>query len=210
MTGKIGLSYRAFKQHDLGLEFKREMHNYTADLIRNLISMNHLTFSYNLYLPSRIGLFSQFIYTDQSDGNIRKLFYGSAYYNIKTFPMIKIGSSISMFGFEKDDVMEYFSPSSYRAMEIFIHFANEQDKRAKLLYNVLIALGNQKIEEEENQNIRRIELGLGFRLAQNFQLNAYFNTSNAAQTSVTGFSSSIIGLRGVYTLPARVSLIETQ
>ena len=56
-------------------------------------------------------------------------------------------------------------------------------------------MGKQKIEEQKSQNKLRVVAELGLRINADIDIKGFYNFSNAAQSSATGFSYETIGAR---------------
>ena len=190
-----GANYSFLKRHELGFRYGREAHNYTVDLINSGIIMDHLTGSYSFQLPVGLGTYNFYTHTFQTDGNKRDLFFSSVYYNIKNNPLFKIGVNLSKVTYQQKASELYFSPSNLKSGEAFFETSNLYDHKKKITYKIFTAIGNQKIEDQEVQITRRIELLLGYKLHRGLQMQAYFNNSNAAQANAIGFSYTSYGLR---------------
>ena len=190
----LGTNVNFLKHHELGFKYGREAHNYTVDLINSGIVMDNFTTSYSFQSSGGLGLYSHYLLTLQTDGNQRDIFYSSLYFNITSNPLVKVGASFSkvMYDYKASDL--YFSPSDLTSRELFFEFNNLQSK-SRINYRVFGAIGRQKIEEQELQSTRRIELMLGYLVGSNLQVQTYYDNSNAAQTNAIGFSSTRYGLR---------------
>ncbi len=189
------LGTRVNEKLSFDLFFKRELHTYTVDLIANNIAMNHFGLNLNLVFPNGIGLYAQLMKTTQTDDNKRNLIFTSLYYNLKEQPSVKIGANFSQLSYDFDRGALYFSPDVFRSLEAFAEMQNVYVERDRWLYKFFIAFGRQNIEVQESQLTRRIELELGRRFNRRSNLMMYYNYSNAAQSTITGFSFNMFGLR---------------
>ena len=193
--GQMKLTVRLNQNNTTDLFYKREMHSYSVDLIANNIAMNHYGLNYNFSSDSGLGFYGQYMLTQQSDSNFRNLLFSSLYYALRDSPSIKVGMNYSQMGYDFNRGELYFSPDIYRSGEGFVEILNLYDARAKILYHLNMVFGLQKIEQQNNQSTQRLELELGYRFSKRFYLLGYYNFSNAAQSTVSGFTFNRIGLK---------------
>lgn len=194
-----GVEYDINKSQTAGYSFSQEIHNYNADLLRANITMNHHTFFYHIRTPYKIGLYTQFISTNQSDGNLRNLLYASLYYNLVEIPFIRFGVNYNVMTHRDQFPLLYFSPDYFQNVEGFININNIERRKNKIIFDLTAAFGQQTTRESPAELTRRIEAKLGFRFNESSYILGYYRHSNASQATVTGFSYTAIGLQGVYT-----------
>ncbi len=194
-----GVRYDLNKNQTTGYSFSQEIHNYNADLLRANITMSHHTFFYHIRTPYKIGLYTQFISTTQSDGNLRNLLYASLYYNLAEIPYIKFGINYNVMTHRDQYPNLYFSPDYFQNIEGFVNINNIERRKNKIIYDLTIALGQQTTRESPSEFTRRVDAKLGYRFNESSYLVGYYRHSNASQTTVTGFSYTAIGLQAVYT-----------
>lgn len=197
-NGEILFSQKFSRFHQLGIGMVNEAHNYSVDLISNMILNRHYKLEYAYNQPNMPGVFAQFIDTYQSDDNKRKLFYGSAYYNFSVFPMIQIGLSHSRMTFKNNDQALYFSPKVYRASELFVKYSNKANQRNKFTIEALVALGVQNIEQSRKNNTQRLDILIGYRPNRRLSLEIGYQYSNAANVVQTGYKMNQLKLKSSY------------
>lgn len=190
-----GANMSFLKRHELGIKYGREAHNYTVNLINSGIVMDHITGIYNFQSVKGIGTYNYYTYTLQTDGNKRNLLFSSIYYNLKNNPLLKVGVSFSTVMFDYKASELYFSPADLKSGEVFFELSNMNNHKRNFDYRAFVAIGNQKIEDQESQLTRRIEFLLGYRIHSNLQLQGYYMNSNAAQSSAIGYSFTNYGVR---------------
>ncbi len=195
VIGEISLTSRFNRINTLDFFYRREMHSYSVDLIANNIAMNHYGMNYNFITDIGLGFYGQYMLTSQSDTNFRNLFFGSLYFTLRESPSIKVGVNYSQMGYDFNRGDLYFSPDIYRNTEAFIQVLNLFDQRAKILYHLNLVFGTQKIEVQNNQSTQRLDIEFGYRFSKRFDLLAYYNFSNAAQSTVSGFTFNRIGIK---------------
>lgn len=195
----VSVQYDITKIQTAGYNFSQEAHNYNADLLRSGIIMSHHKFFYHIRTPFKIGLYTQFIATTQTDNNKRNLLYASLYYNLAEIPYIKVGVNYNVMTHKDQYPSLYFSPDYFNGTEGFVNINNVERRKDKIIYDLTIALGTQETRETNSEFTRRVDAKLGYRFKQNSYVLAYYRHSNASQTTVTGFSYSAIGVQGVFT-----------
>jgi len=201
MKGEIGLGFRMGKYHNFDVAYKRDLHNYTADLVRSGIALNNFALTYYFSAPTRVGLYSQYIRTFQSDGNTRNLIFTSLYYQVLEAPLLKVGVNISSFGFERQEPEKYFSPTSSRSGEFFVQLASDRSPSKKIFYQAFLAVGVQKVSINDPQQSARMELAVGYRPARNIEILASYQAGNTVQSSMSGYAYQQAGLQLRYQLP---------
>jgi len=191
----VGGRINLIKYHEFGLKYMREAYNYTVDLINSGIIMNNLSASYAYRSPVGVGTYSHYIKTSQTDDNGRDLWFSSVYYHINNSPQYKIGVNGSSLNYDWQASELYFSPDDLRTGELFFETSNLSTRITPFSYRFLMAVGKQKIEEQQAQNTRRIELQLGYQLMNQLQTEIYIQHNNAAQANAIGFSFTSYGLK---------------
>ena len=182
----VGLSKKIGKYQSIGLSYDEEAHNYSSQLVQEGLIMRHLKASYHFESKKGLGIYSQWIKTNQSDENSRRSLFISAYYKFSANPLFMVGANYNNLKF-MDRTALYFSPEQFTSAEVFAQASNRVDPRLGLKYNALIAIGSQTIEANQSQKTRRIELGLGYKFSGRMSIHANYVNSNAAQSSVAGF-----------------------
>ncbi len=203
--GEVGLNFLLGKYHNFDVALSRDLHNYTADLVRNGITRDHLVLTYNFASASRLGLYAQYIRTAQSDGNKRDLVFASLYFKVLEAPLLKVGVNYNTFGFERQESERYFSPTNSTASELFVQLASDQSSRKKWFYQAFAAFGIQRVSINDPQQTNRFEFLLGHRLASNFEIRAHYQTGNTAQSSISGYAYQRASLQLRYQFPVSAS-----
>ena len=184
------------KSQTLELRYQTDIQNFTAGLIDNNLSFQNFIATYNLNTPLKIGLYSQYYFTKNSDGNSRNLLFASLYYNIKAAPVMKAGINFNTMSFQKQVPTIYFSPSQFNSFEAFGLIENLEVPKQKFLYQLSLVGGYQKIEKNDFQSTYRVTAALGYRPKNYFEALIYMMNSNSATSSVVGYSYSETGIKG--------------
>ena len=192
--------YQFAKHQALEMSFNRQSLEYSSDLIESGLIENRFALNYQYGKAKRPGLFAQISNTYLSDGNSSYNVFASAFYEITSFPVIKLGVNVTHLSFQESKALQYFSPESYQMAELFLHFGNVYDKDAKFRYSALLALGKQRVETASFENTSRIELELGYRFKGKYLLSANYFTNTAANSTAKAYSFERIGLKLVLPL----------
>ena len=198
---ETGLNFFLGKYHNFDAAISRDLHNYTADLVQSGISRDHLTFTYNFAAPTRLGLYSQYIHTRQSDGNQRDLIFASLYFKLLETPVVKLGVNYNTFGFERPESEKYFSPLNANATEAFVQIMSDRSSRKKCFYEAFFASGVQRVASGTPQHTTRLELGLGLRLASTFEMILKYQKGNTVQNSISGYAYDQVSVQVRYEFP---------
>lgn len=188
---------KPFKLQDLEIGYKREIQNFNSDLIDKEIAANNYYLNYNLSTNFNFGWFTQYFYTTQTDDNTRNLLFTSFYYNFMSNPVLKGGLNYQYIAFKNQVPNDYFSPSKFNAVEVFIELLKDE-KIAKVnswFYNANLATGYQFIENNDKQWTYRVQAKLGYKFSDRLLANIYGIKSNIASVSVAGFTYTEMGLR---------------
>jgi tetratricopeptide (TPR) repeat protein len=183
------------KAQTLELRYQTDIQNFTAGLIDNNLSFQNFIATYSLNTPMKVGVYSQYYFTKNSDGNSRNLLFASLYYDLKAAPVMKAGVNFNTMSFQKQVPLTYFSPSQFYSYEAFGLVENLQVPKQKLLYQLSLAGGYQKIEKNDFQSTYRITVALGYRPKNYFEALVYMLNSNSATSSVVGYSYSETGIK---------------
>ncbi len=191
------LNIKPFKLQNLELGYRREVQNFNAELLNREIVQNNYILNYSLNTNFKLGWFSQYYFTAQSDNNQRNLFFTSLYYNILEKPSLKAGINYQNISFKDQVPTIYFSPSSFNAVEIFFNIIKGEGaaKNKALFYDLTAATGCQYIEDDERQSTYRIQGNLGYRFSKRSIINLYALQSNIASATAAGFIFTEVGLR---------------
>ncbi|MFB9052766.1 tetratricopeptide repeat protein [Formosa undariae] len=193
----VSLNIKPYKLQVLDLGYKREIQNFNAELLDREIVMNHAYANYNLSTNFKLGWFTQYFYTWQSDENTRNLLFTSLYYNLFNKPALKVGLNYQYITFKNQVPDIYFSPESFNAFEIFANvIKNEETTKPKSwFYELTAATGLQYIEDDSSQITYRIQGKLGYKFTDRALINLYGTQSNIASATAAGFNYTEIGLR---------------
>jgi len=161
-----------------------EVQNYTIDLIKKNIRMQNYFLAANYNFRPQLGMYANVVYSTQSDLNTRQLFYSSLYYSIVSKPLVRIGLNYNYLSFAETRE-SYFSPSSYQHGEFFMLLDN-REMDSKLKFKLQASIGSQLIEDNEFQKVSRLELSLGYLLAEGLTLRGSYLSSNAASATALG------------------------
>ncbi|MTB52184.1 tetratricopeptide repeat protein [Lewinella sp. W8] len=201
LRGEAGVNFRLGKYHSLDVAASRDLHNYTASLVRAGILRNHLTATYNFSSQGPLGLYAQYIRTAQSDGNQRSLLFLSLYWQVMESPWLKVGLNYNQFGFKEQVPSLYFSPRAARGAEIFLQLNSDKAPGKRFFFDLLLAAGNQRVEENAAEMAVRGNLDLGFRPTQTLELLAQASVGNTVQSVASGYAYQRFGLALRYHLP---------
>ncbi len=182
-----------FALQNLSLSYQREVQNFNADLIEREIVQNHYGFTYNLGTTFDLGWYTQLMYTEQSDANIRKLMFSSLYYKLLKKPNLKIGINYQYLSFKEQVPDIYFSPEKYQAFEFFADIRGNISE--KTTYMLSAATGFQKVEQDSKTAIFRSEAGVQYQFSKRFSTNIYGKYSNIASATAVGFEFTEIGIK---------------
>ncbi len=188
---------KPFKLQDLEVGYKREMQNFNADLIDKQIVSNNFYTNYNISTNFKLGWFTQYFYSIQSDENERHLIFTSLYYNFLTKPVLKGGLNYQFISFKNQVPNDYFSPEKFNAIEIFVDFLKDENiaEIKNIFYNLNGATGYQFIENNEKQWTYRVQAKLGYKFSDRLLVSIYGLRSNIASATAAGFTYNEIGLR---------------
>jgi tetratricopeptide (TPR) repeat protein len=197
----VSIKVKPFKLQNLELGYKRDLQNFNAALLNEEIIQNNLFLNYSVSTNFKLGWYTQYYYTFQSDENIRNLLFTSLYYNFLAKPSLKAGVNYQNISFKNQVPETYFSPSKFNALEIFIDLIKDENvaKNKEWFYGVTAATGLQYIEEEDAQSTYRIQFKFGYKFSDRSLINIYGLRSNIASAVATagpdGFTYTELGLR---------------
>lgn len=208
----IALHIKPFKLQDLTIGYKREIQNFNADLLNREIIQNNLYTNYSLNTNINIGWFAQYFYTSQNDNNTRNLFFTSLYYTILNKPILKTGINYQYITFKNQVPAIYFSPEKFNAVEIFIDLLKDENsiKNNQWFYGLNAATGFQFIENDDKQNIYRVQAKLGYKFSERCLTNFYLNHSNIASVTASGFKYTEIGFRLKWHLTSKPVFVKNR
>lgn len=191
LLAEIFFKMKPLKLQDLEIGYKREVQNFNADLVNKEIASNNLILNHNISTNFKMGWFTQYFYSTQTDKNERNLLFTSLYYNFLSKPAFKGGVNYQFIAFKNQVPTVYFSPKKFNAVEVFIDIS-KNDK--KLFYGINAATGYQYIEDQEKQSTYRIQANLGYNISNRLITNIYGTKSNIASATASGFTSTEVGL----------------
>lgn len=188
---------KPMKLQDLEIGYKRDLQNFNTDLIDKQISANNYYFNYNIGSNFKLGWFTQYFYTTQSDNNSRNLLFTSLYYSFLSKPILKGGFNYQFIAFKDQVPTVYFSPSQFNAYEVFVELLKDEKiaENNTWFYNLNLATGYQYIEKLDKQSTYRIQAKLGYKFSDRLLANIYGLKSNIASAAASGFTYTEIGFR---------------
>lgn len=193
LVSDISFNIKSFKLQVLDLGYRRQTENFNAELLERQLIQNSYYLNYNLSTNFNLGWYSQYIYTSQSDENIRNLFFTSLYYNISRDPAFKVGINYQYISFKDQVPNIYFSPERFNVVEIFVDLLKNQNTTWP--YSLNAAAGLQFIESNKAQNAFRIKGDIGHVFSSRFTANIYGQYSDIASATAAGFNYTEIGLQ---------------
>ena len=188
---EVFFKVKPFKLQDLQIGYTRDVQNFNADLVDQEIALNNVILNYNINTNFKLGWFTQYFYTSQTDENVRNLLFTSLYYNFLSNPAFKGGFNYQHITFKNQVPENYFSPSKFNAVEVFIDLSKNHKY---LFYSLNAAIGYQYIEEEPKQTTYRIQAKLGYNISTRLITNIYGTRSNIASATAAGFTFTEVGL----------------
>ncbi|MCB6231792.1 hypothetical protein LIS90_11085 [Flavobacterium psychrophilum] len=188
---------KPLKLQDLEVGYKRDLQNFNTDLIGKQIAANNYYFNYNIGSNFKLGWFTQYFYTTQSDNNTRNLLFTSLYYSFLSKPILKAGFNYQYISFKNQLPTVYFSPSEFNAYEVFVELLKDEKitETHSWFYNLNAATGFQYIEKLDKQATYRVQAKLGYKFSNRLLVNIYGLKSNIASAAASGFTFTEFGLR---------------
>ncbi|MCZ8196974.1 MAG: tetratricopeptide repeat protein [Flavobacterium sp.] len=188
---------KPMKLQDLEIGYKRDLQNFNTDLIDKQISANNFYLNNNFGTNFKLGWFTQYFYTTQSDKNTRNLLFTSLYYSFLSKPVLKGGFNYQFISFKDQVPTVYFSPSQFNAYEVFVELMKDEKiaETKSFFYNLNAATGFQYIEKLDKQSTYRIQAKLGYKFSDRLLVNIYGLKSNIASAAVSGFTYTEFGFR---------------
>ncbi len=161
------------------------MQNFNTDLIGKQIAANNYYFNYNIGSNFKLGWFTQYFYTTQSDNNTRNLLFTSLYYSFLSKPILKAGFNYQYISFKNQLPTVYFSPSEFNAYEVFVELLKDEKitETHSWFYNLNAATGFQYIEKLDKQATYRVQAKLGYKFSNRLLVNIYGLKSNIASAA---------------------------
>lgn len=185
------------KLQDLEVGYKRDIQNFNADLINEEILGDNFYLNYNIATNFKLGWFTQYFFTSQSDNNQRNLLFTSLYYNFLSKPILKGGFNFQYISFKNQVPDIYFSPSKFHAYEVFIDFLQDEKsiEAKQIFYTLTAATGFQFIEDDAKQATYRVQAKFGYKISDRLLINVFGGTSNIASAAASGFTYTEFGFR---------------
>lgn len=200
ITSSAQLSSQINKYNFLSIGHHSSYLNYNSQLVENNLRIDNIKLDHHLYSKYRIGFYNSVLLGYLGDSNKNLITFSSLYYQWKENPVIKLGVNYSYIHFDQHRPELYFSPDRYQVGEAFIHLENISSS-SRWKYKVLLATGIQKVENNKQQQIARIEFLAGYQFSKEITLNLNYQYSNSAQINTIGtyeFQSLGITLNTVF------------
>lgn len=193
------LSYRVNKNQQLVFSHMRELQNFNKALLERNIMMDHFIIKNIAFwkLP-KIGWYSEYYYSNFSDGNSRSLLFTSVYRNLLDKPLLKTGINYSTMSFSETKAEQYYSPSIFHNFEWFAGFKKDETKKFKLGISADAAIGYQ-LSDGQGQPAWRTSFEVRKKLNR-WLIRLHGQYSSISAVSNNGFSFSGIGLTIRYQL----------
>lgn len=191
---KFSVDYKIRHNHSFSLNYQKEFHNFNVQLINAKIAQHHIFANYHTFSSLKIGFYSQYYITNQSDLNKRNLWFNSVYYLAKNKYAFKFGINSLTINFKEEKPELYFSPKKFLVLESFLEFDfNKPNKKHIVKGN--LAYGYQFINNNDKQQSFRTELNLGYKIARKINAISFIKYSNLASGNAAGFEFNEIGLK---------------
>ncbi|QYJ67562.1 tetratricopeptide repeat protein [Flavobacterium litorale] len=196
---------KPFKLQDLEVGYKRDVQNFNADLTDSEITADNFYINYNISSNFKLGWFTQYFFTTQSDGNQRNLLFTSLYYSFLSKPVLKGGINYQYISFTDRRPEVYFSPQRFNLGEVFVDFIKSEEaiENKGMYYGLNAAAGYQFIEQDKKQGTYRLQGKLGYKFSSRLVANIYGLHSNIASATAAGFTYTELGFRLKWTITKR-------
>ncbi|MBT8324539.1 MAG: tetratricopeptide repeat protein, partial [Winogradskyella sp.] len=119
LLSDVSFNIKLLKLMSFDIGYRRQTENFNAALLERELVQSSYYINYNLNTNFNLGWYSQYIYTTQSDANVRNLFFNSIYYKILKDPSLKAGFNYQFITFKNSLPEIYFSPEQFNVVEIF-------------------------------------------------------------------------------------------
>ena len=137
------------------LNYKNEVYSYSPELLRSNIALNIVSLAANYNLSASFGFYNKALLTHQSDNNQSSNLFSSLYYTFSKNPLVKVGVNNNILHFSQSNDL-YFSPDLYHSYEGFA-MINNAESGQPFTYGLLVAIGQQRIEQGAPQLMHRID-----------------------------------------------------
>lgn len=190
LNGSIFIKSRPLPLQYIAFGYSRNLQDFNASLLEQRIFIDNYTLNYNMGTTFNLGWYTSLIHSHQTDGNSRNLLFTSLYYTFTKLPSIKAGINYQYLSF-KDQIPElYFSPSSYKATELFLDLNGNS---GSWTYSATMAGGLQRVEQDEATTLFRASAKVNYTISNRWQIGGYAKYSNIASATATGFEFTEIG-----------------
>ncbi|WP_226294087.1 tetratricopeptide repeat protein [Aquimarina algicola] len=193
LIAEVVLKTKPLKLQNLDIGYKRELQNFNADLLNREIVMNNYFLNYNLGTNFNLGWYTQYMYTSQTDDNVRNLLFTSLYYTFFRKPIIKGGLNYQYISFKDQVPTIYFSPETFNLGEVFLEVVSDPQK--KWFYQASAAYGQQFVEDDPGSSTYRAEAKFGYRFSDRFIVNIFGKYSNISSATAAGFEYTEFGFK---------------
>jgi tetratricopeptide (TPR) repeat protein len=191
LNGSLFVKSRPLPLQYLELGYSRSLQDFNAALVDKKIFMNNYTLNYNMGTNINLGWYTGLMHTQQTDGNTRNLLFSSLYYTFTKSPGLKGGINFQYLSFKNQVPTLYFSPSRYRATEVFLDLTGQTGSWS---YSANAAAGLQMVEREKATTLFRLEAKVHCAISERFVLGGYGKYSNIASATAVGFEFMEVGL----------------
>ncbi len=191
----LALTYKPRPNHYLRASLNKQFQDFNTPLLDQGLTTHNIAIAYNYMWRQRFGFYTQASYQLWSDANGQFSFYNSLYCKISRKPGIKTGINVQYMSFSDNKPLLYFSPEKFLLTEAFIELHRDVAENAKFFYHLFGSYGFQNIDNEARQSTYRAEAQLGYKIIGESYLSIFGGRSNAANTTVSGFAYTTVGLK---------------
>ena len=185
------------------LSYKNEVHSYSPQLLQSNIALNHYALAINYNFSPSIGMYNKTLLTYQSDSNKSQVLFSSLYLTLLKQPLLRIGVNNNLMTYAEQSAL-YFSPGHFHSYEGFL-LVNNENSNSSFGYSFLIGIGQQKIEQESLQLMRRIDTYVSYAFKHNINLKLKYQYNNTAQATAIGrYSFNQLSLTVSYVLSKKL------
>ncbi len=195
LTYAMGIKYKLDAAQEVHAGTNTEVQDFNINLLNEQLLNTHYFLNYSMNIRQKYGLFLQCYHSRWSDGNTRKLAYASFYRILQNVPVLKLGMNAQYFGFDRQQPELYFSPTSFRLVEGFVELFKSDEATSQAFYRIYLGMGLQTIDQNSGQLTYRVEGEYGRADRRGNYLSLFAKRSNAASSSVSGFTYTQLGIR---------------
>ncbi|TRX59476.1 hypothetical protein FNH22_09965 [Fulvivirga sp. M361] len=190
---KVQASFRLSKSQQVIVAHEREIQNFNKALLELDIMMDHYILkNISFWKIPKIGWYSEYYYTQFSDGNERSLLFTSVYRNLLDKPLLKTGINYSTMTFSRSVPELYYSPEKFHNIEWFAGFKKDETEKFKLAISADLAVGYQFSDGQE-QPAWRVNVAFEKEIGR-LQMKLHGQHNSISAVTNNGFSFSGIGL----------------